>query len=81
MNNFAEFGKEQEDSLDNERKETIRAGIWSTLGTFKYVGDIFDVYVPKFIKFLVGLSGGNVASEKPLQDAPDSDDDHGEDTK
>ena len=59
MNNFTELGKEHEDRFNRERKETVRAGIWSTLGTFRYVGDIFDVYVPKFIRFLVGLSGGD----------------------
>ncbi len=68
MNNFTELGKEHEDDFNSNRKDFVKQSIWTTLGTFKYVGSIFDVYVPKFIRFLVGLSGGDLEAKNHAED-------------
>ena len=58
LNSFEKLQRESEERFNEERKDNIKSGIWSVLGTFRFVGQIVDVYIPKFVKFLIAISGG-----------------------
>lgn len=63
MNNFEKLQQEWEDKFNSDHKEEMKSGIWNMLATFRYVGQIIDVYIPKFIKFLVAITGGEDKDE------------------
>lgn len=62
MNNFEKMQEEYEKKFTEENKNSIKTGIWSTLGLFKFIGQITEVYVPKLVQFLIVLSGGKIDS-------------------
>lgn len=63
MNSFRDLEQENEDKFNKDDKESIRKGIWSTLSSFKLLGQLVDVYVPKFVEFFIVLSGGEVKGD------------------
>ena len=59
LNNFEKLQKEYEQDFEQNQSDSVKSGIWSTLGTFRFIGFLMDLYVPKFVEFLAGLAGGN----------------------
>ena len=47
LNSFERLQKEFENDFKDDHKENIKTGVWSILGTFRYIGQIVDMYVPK----------------------------------
>ena len=63
-NNFQNMMEEFEGGMPEENKESIRSNIWSVLNIFKYFGTFTDLYISKFIKFMMGGVG---EEEKPYE--------------
>lgn len=66
-NNFERLMEELEAQVDEDKQNEIYSGVWGTLDTFKMVGVMVDMYVPKLFQFLIELSskggGGNGDSD------------------
>lgn len=71
MNNFQRIFEEDEELYKNHH-ETIRQNLMGTLGVFRFVGQIVEVYLPRVADMIVSFSGGNATSEDPHPQSPDS---------
>ena len=58
FNSFEQLQQQHEADFQENQSESIQTGIWSTLGTFRFIGVLVDLYVPKFVSFLAALAGG-----------------------
>ena len=74
MNNFKKL-LEEEESILNDRPQLrkVQTNLWQTLGVFKFVGQIVEVYVPKMVDLLILAAGGKVdPPDKNNYDIPPS---------
>ena len=63
VNNFQELFEEEERSAQEANAlRGIRSNVWQTLGVFKFVGQIVEVYLPKVISMFIIASGGDTRS-------------------
>lgn len=58
MNNFKELQKEQIAQVDF-RSNSIKSGITSSMGAFRFVGDMLDHFIPKVLGIFVNMAGGD----------------------
>ncbi len=74
VNNFKELEKEQVEKFNQTQKENVKNSIDSSIGVFRFIGDIFELYLPKVIDMFVRMSGGgpneNGAHKKKGNDNP-----------
>ena len=64
MNNFQElFEEEERNAQDSNKLRGIQSDVWQTLGVFKFVGQIVEVYVPKVISMFIIASGGDARGD------------------
>ncbi|GJM33244.1 MAG: hypothetical protein DHS20C18_22450 [Saprospiraceae bacterium] len=60
MNNFQRLQEEQEEEFYNEaRHDQLRSGLHQTLGTFRFIGQVIDIYLPRVVDMLIVATGGN----------------------
>lgn len=57
-NNFKQLYEEEEYTYRENHQHKIRANIWGTLGLFRLVGDLIDVFLPSVMNVFVMASGG-----------------------
>ena len=57
-NNFERLMEEYEKNMEENNRNSIHSGIWGTLGIFKFIGTMIELYIPKMFSFLIELSGG-----------------------
>ncbi len=69
-NNFERLLEEYEAQLNQEKQDSIKNGIWGTLGVFKFIGVMVDMYVPKMFQMLIELSGGAEQKNESENDMP-----------
>ena len=73
MNNFQElFEEEERDVQDSNALRGIQSNVWQTLGVFKFVGQIVEVYLPKVISMFIMASGGNTGGSGGGSNPPSS---------
>jgi hypothetical protein len=65
MNNFHDLFDDDKHNYRPEQRRTVRNGLWQTLGTFKFVGQIVDVYLPAMMNILVAVVGGEANGQEP----------------
>jgi hypothetical protein len=58
MNNFDNLFEGNEYDFDPEKHRQIKERVWQTLGTYRLVGQIVDVYLPAMVNVLVEFAGG-----------------------
>lgn len=58
MNNFKKL-EEQELAKVKFESKGIKSGITSSLGTFRFVGDMLDHFLPKVLGIFVNMLGGD----------------------
>lgn len=61
MNNFQKLQQIQEEQFGEKQEQKIRRNLNATFSSFRFVGDIVDVFIPKFVDMLLVFTGG-----KPL---------------
>ena len=66
MNNFDNIFDDEEHNFDPDKQRAVKEGIWQTLGTYKFVGQIVDVYVPAMLNVLVSIVGGEHKANGPV---------------
>ncbi len=71
MNNFQRLFEEDEELYKNHH-ETIRQNLMGTLGVFRFVGQIVEVYLPRVADMIISFSGGNISSADDNPQSPDS---------
>ena len=55
MDNFRKIEEENEEAFRNKSRK-VHANVWGTLGFFRFVGDVLDVYVSRvFDVFLASV--------------------------
>lgn len=60
MNNFQRLQEQQEEEFYNEaRHDQLRSSLHHTLGTFRFIGQVIDIYLPRVVDMLIVASGGN----------------------
>lgn len=72
MNNFQKLMEEEEQNLGIQGQNNIHSNVWGTLGIFRFIGEIVDVYLPKVFDLLVVAAGGTVGDNQSRNesDAP-----------
>lgn len=66
MNNFHDLFEDDTHHYRPEQRRTVKNGLWQTLGAFKFVGQIVDVYLPAMMSiFISAAGGGNADGQKP----------------
>lgn len=58
MNNFKKL-EEQELAAVKFHSRAIKSGITSSMGTFRFVGDMLDHFLPKVLGIFVNMAGGD----------------------
>ncbi len=64
MNNFQQLQNEFEGDYERIGASNKRS-IESTLSTFKFIANIFEVYLPKIGDLLIAFAGGRKDTSKP----------------
>lgn len=65
INNFKTIQEEDEQKFLGARQDNSRAGIWGTLGVYKFVGQLVDVYLPKAVDVLISATGAPASRRAP----------------
>ena len=58
MNNFQKLEAELAEQYDAKRRGDVQRNLFQTMGVFKFVGQIVDVYLPAMFGVLVSAAGG-----------------------
>ncbi len=58
VNNFKELEKEEMKNLDPSVNR-IKSRVNSNLGIFQFIGEMFEMFLPKLASILVSLTGGS----------------------
>ena len=70
MNNFEQLQLLDEESYRTEGpNERVRKQLDSSLGTFRFIGLVVDMYFPKMVDTMMVMSGGT----GPVESFPDQD--------
>lgn len=69
MNNFDDIFDDPKYDYNPDINREVKKNIWQTLGTYRFVGQIVDVYLPAMVNVLVSFVGGK---EAPPSDEPPS---------
>ena len=60
MNNFEKLQEQQEEHYySSEGGNNLKKEVMGTLTTFRFIGSVIDVYLPKVIDMFIAFSGGN----------------------
>lgn len=58
MNNFEELEHFHKEGYNQERHERIQQKVNDTLGTYRFLGQVVDIYVPRLLDAVVEIAGG-----------------------
>jgi hypothetical protein len=59
MNNFQKLQEEQEDVYYSTQKgEDLKKDLLGTLTTFRFIGSVIDVYLPRVVDMFIAIAGG-----------------------
>lgn len=60
MNNFQKLQEEQEEHYySSGGGNNLKKELMGTLSTFRFIGDVIDVYLPRVVDMFIAISGGN----------------------
>lgn len=76
-NNFKELFREEElrfQAKQQRQEDDIASGIWRTLGFFKLMGQVVDIFIPKIFELIIAALGGDIRKmeEPPTVSVPPS---------
>lgn len=69
MNNFQRLQQEDEERYKPEI-DRIKADLNSNMDMFRFIGNIIEIYVPRFFDMMVVTSGGSKRKPPPPNDQP-----------
>ena len=70
--NFQKLQKEQEEIYyANESGENLKKDLLGTLTTFRFIGSVIDVYLPRVVDMFIAIAGGS-AEDKANPDGANS---------
>lgn len=58
MNNFQKLQEENEEQYYTEHGSDLRDNLLGTFSTYRFIGDIIDVYVPRVVDLFIAIAGG-----------------------
>ena len=64
-NNFKQLYEEEERLYEANHDHKIRSNLWGTLGLFRLMGDLIDVFLPRVFDIFVMASGGGRGDNSP----------------
>ena len=67
-NSFKELGRENEKPFE-ERESKVRHNVNHSIGFFHFIGDILELFIPKFFNIFVNITGGNGPKQEVEGDA------------
>jgi hypothetical protein len=70
INNFKKIQEEDEQKFLGAKQDSGRTSIWGTLGIYKFVGQLVEVYLPKAVDVIISAAGAP-ASRQALGDGPE----------
>ena len=80
-NNFKDLFREEELRFERQapQEDKVRSGIWRTLGFFKLLGQIIEMFIPRVFDVFVAAAGGDPNTDaknykKPPSQGPLDDD-------
>ncbi|MBK7871142.1 MAG: hypothetical protein IPJ74_10905 [Saprospiraceae bacterium] len=62
INNFKRLQEEEEVVYKERHEEKVRSGLLNSLGMFRFVGQVVDMYLPKLFDLLIMAAGGKTDS-------------------
>ncbi len=73
INNFKRLEEEGERVYNERHEEQVRAGILNSLNSFRLVGHVLDMYLPKIFSLLIVAVGGRANQQSyPSTSTPPS---------
>jgi len=66
-NNFKRLYEDEENAYEVKHHQKIRANVLGTLGLFRLVGDLVDVFLPRVMDIFVMASGGRDDGPGPVR--------------
>ncbi len=65
INNFKRLQEEEERIYAERHEEKVRSGIENSLGAFRFIGQVVDMYLPKIFDLLIVVMGGRTQGTPP----------------
>lgn len=62
-NSFKELEREGSKQFE-ERERRVRHNVNHSIGFFHFIGDILELFIPKFVNIFVNITGGNGPRQK-----------------
>lgn len=59
MNSFKLLEEENELHYSEQRRLRVESKVNSTLGAFRFIGEVVDVYLPRLVDTIVEVAGGS----------------------
>ena len=74
VNNFKKI-EEEDEARFADRASNLQDSLWQTLGVFKFMGEVVDIFLPKVFDVLIAAAGGRPpagpsASSRPRPEVP-----------
>jgi hypothetical protein len=65
VNNFKKIQEEDEAKYQQHpHLKKVQSGLWQTLGIFKFIGYLVEVYIPRVVDLFVVAVGGQAVEHK-----------------
>lgn len=65
MNNFQKLQEQQEEHYyTSEGANNLKKDVMGTLTTFRFIGDVIDVYLPRVVDMFIAISGGSLTDNR-----------------
>ena len=58
QNNFKQLFEQEEETYEKNHQRHIASKVWGTLGLFRLVGDIVEIFIPRVMEVFVMAAGG-----------------------
>ncbi|MCB0652240.1 MAG: hypothetical protein KDC85_13270 [Saprospiraceae bacterium] len=59
MNNFQKLQEQQEEKYYSSKEgEDLKKDLMGTLSTFRFIGSVIDVYLPRVVDMFIAIAGG-----------------------
>lgn len=60
MNNFQRLQQETEEDFYSQNKNGLEENLLGTFSTYRFIGNVIDVYVPRVVDLFIAIAGGEI---------------------
>lgn len=75
MNNFQKLQEQQEEKYYSSKEgEDLKKDLMGTLSTFRFIGSVIDVYLPRVVDMFIAIAGGGDEDKMNTKNSPAKED-------